>query len=118
MATLDYSVTIYQTADSHKLLHDLYIITRYQVETLRQRVEKGDELDSKDLKALDSAYAGLSKLIAIQKDLKSDKLSSMTDDELQYLVRKTQKEGRASVKKPPKDLNPPKKRVRKKVKKS
>lgn len=116
MAKLDYSVTIYQNADTHKLLHDLYIITRKQIETLRQRVDKGDELDSKDLKALDSAYDGLKKLISIQKELKSDKLAAMTDDELQYLVRKTQKEGRASAKKTPEDIASPKKKTRKKVK--
>ena len=67
MAKLDYSVTIYQSADTNKLLHDLYIITRAQIESLRRKTDSQQDLDAKDLKALDSAYAGLAKLIAIQK---------------------------------------------------
>ena len=104
MAKLDYSVTIYQTPDTNKLLHDLYIITRAQIESLRRKTDVGGELDAKDLKALDSAYAGLARLIAIQKELKSDKIASMPNEDLETLVRKTQKERRESAKRNHKDM--------------
>ena len=54
------TVTVYQSADNHKLLHDLYVITRSQIERLKVVAESG-ELSAQELKALDSAYDGLKK---------------------------------------------------------
>jgi len=96
----DHTVTVYQNADNHKLLHDLYMITRKQIEGLRRKVEEEDDLTQKDLKTLDLCYDGLKKLIGIEKELKTDALASMTDDELRALARKTLREGLASSKKP------------------
>jgi len=91
----DHTVTVYQNADNHKLLHDLYMITRKQIEGLRRKVEDEDELTAKDLKTLDLCYDGLKKLIGIEKELKTDTLASMTDDELKALARKTLREANA-----------------------
>jgi hypothetical protein len=95
----DHTITVYQNADNHKLLHDLYMITRKQIEGLRRKVEEEDDLTQKDLKTLDLCYDGLKKLIGIEKELKTDALASMTDDELRSLARKTLREGLASSKK-------------------
>jgi len=91
----DHTVTVYQNADNHKLLYDLYMITRKQIEGLRRKVEDEDELTAKDLKTLDLCYDGLKKLIGIEKELKTDTLASMTDDELKALARKTLREANA-----------------------
>ena len=91
----DHTVTVYQNADNHKLLHDLYMITRKQIEGLRRKVENEDDLTAKDLKTLDLCYDGLKKLIGIEKELKTDTLASMTDDELKALARKTLREANA-----------------------
>ena len=95
----DHTVTVYQNADNHKLLHDLYMITRKQIEGLRGKVEDDEDLTAKDLKTLDLCYDGLKKLIGIEKELKTDALASMTDDELRALARKTIREGNPSSKK-------------------
>ena len=92
MAPKSHNVTVYQTADNHKLLHDLYIITRSQIEDLRTKVEASTELSAKDMKQLDLCYDGLKKLIGIEKELKTDALASMTDDELRSLARKAIRE--------------------------
>ena len=94
----DHSITVYQSADNHKLLHDLYMITRKQIEGLRRKIEDDDDLTAKDLKTLDLCYEGLKKLIGIEKELKTDALASMTDDELKALARKTLREAKASSK--------------------
>lgn len=94
----DHTITVYQNADNHKLLHDLYMITRKQIEGLRRKVEEEDDLTAKDLKTLDLCYDGLKKLIGIEKELKTDALASMTDDELRSLARKTLREANASSK--------------------
>ena len=94
MATKDHTVTVYQNADNHKLLHDLYMITRKQIEGLRTKVDKDAELTAKDVKTLDTCYDGLKKLIGIEKELKTDALASMTDDELKALARKTLREAK------------------------
>ena len=96
----DHTVTVYQNADNHKLLHDLYMITRKQIEGLRDKVEAEADLTQKDLKTLALCYDGLKKLIGIEKELKTDAIASMTDDELRAVVRKTLREGEASSKKP------------------
>ncbi len=96
----DHTITVYQNADNHKLLHDLYMITRKQIEGLRDKVEAEADLTQKDLKTLDLCYDGLKKLIGIEKELKTDAIASMTDDELRAVVRKTLREGEASSKKP------------------
>jgi len=95
----DHSITVYQSADNHKLLHDLYMITRKQIERLRSRIDDDEELTAKDLKTLDLCYDGLKKLIGIEKELKTDAIATMTDDELRSLARKTLREGRPSSKK-------------------
>tara|TARA_Y100000310_G_scaffold253858_1_gene260840 strand:+ start:205 stop:507 length:303 start_codon:yes stop_codon:yes gene_type:complete len=95
----DHTVTVYQNADNHKLLYDLYMITRKQIEGLRRKVEDEDDLTAKDLKTLDLCYDGLKKLISIEKELKTDALASMTDDELKALARKTLREGLGPSKK-------------------
>lgn len=92
MSISDYSVTVYQNADTHKLLNDLYVITRNQIETLLAKVKDGDELNTKDLKSLDMCYDGLRKLIIIQKELGTDKMASLPDDELRSLARKAIRE--------------------------
>ena len=95
----DHTITVYQNADNHKLLHDLYMITRKQIEGLRGKVEADDDLNQKDLKTLDRCYDGLKKLIGIEKELKTDAIASMTDGELRALARKTLREGNAPSKK-------------------
>jgi len=92
----DHTITVYQNADNHKLLHDLYMITRKQIEGLRTKIDNEDDLSQQDLKTLDLCYDGLKKLIGIEKELKTDALGSMTDDELRALARKTLREGLAS----------------------
>ena len=87
-----HKVTVYHNTDKHRLLHDLYKITRTQISRLLERVEAGDDLGTVDLKTLDLSYDGLKKLIAIEKELKSDKIGSMTDDELDSLVMKARRE--------------------------
>tara|TARA_R110002020_G_scaffold65599_1_gene173186 strand:- start:238 stop:528 length:291 start_codon:yes stop_codon:yes gene_type:complete len=95
MKAKSHTVTIYQSADNHKLLHDLYVITRKQIERLKSVAEDGALL-AQDLKALDSAYDGLKKLIGIEKELKTDALASMTDEELKALSRKALREGKGN----------------------
>ena len=95
MKAKSHTVTIYQSADNHKLLHDLYVITRKQIERLKAVAEDGALL-AQDLKALDSAYDGLKKLIGIEKELKTDALASMTDEELKALSRKALREGKGN----------------------
>lgn len=87
----DKKINIYRNADKHLLLHQLYAITRQQVGGLHEKSEDGDELSDKDMKRLDLCYDGLKKLIAIEKELKSDAIGSMPDEELRALVRKTLK---------------------------
>jgi|TARA_Y100000296_G_scaffold56382_1_gene64696 hypothetical protein len=94
MPAKGHTVTIYQNADNHKLLHDLYMITRSQIEGLRVKIDNSDELTAKDMKTLDLCYDGLKKLIGIEKELKTDALASMTDDELKALARKTLREAK------------------------
>ncbi len=95
----DHTITVYQNVDNHKLLDDLYMITRKQIEGLRGKVDNEDVLTQKDLRTLDLCYDGLKKLIGIEKELKTDALASMTDDELRGLCRKTLREGQTSSKK-------------------
>jgi hypothetical protein len=87
----DQKITIYRNADKHLLLNQLYSITRKQVGGLHEKSEDGDELSDKDMKRLDLCYDGLKKLIGIEKELKSDAIGSMPDEELRALVRKTLK---------------------------
>lgn len=88
----EHKVTVYHNTDKHKLLHDLYTITRTQVSALLEKINSDTELTSTDLKTLDLSYDGLKKLIGIEKELKSDKIGSMTDSELDSLVTKTRRE--------------------------
>ena len=88
----EHKVTVYHNTDKHRLLHDLYTITRTQISRLLEKVEDDHELTSTDLKTLDLSYDGLKKLIGIEKELKSDQIGSMTDDQLDALVTKTRRE--------------------------
>lgn len=96
----DLSVTVYQNADMHKLLHDLYVITRKQISDLRDRIDNDEELSTKEMRSLDACLDGVKKLIGIERELKTDALGSMTDDELRALARKTLREGRPGEPKP------------------
>jgi hypothetical protein len=87
-----HKITVYHTTDKHRLLSDLYKITRTQITKLLEKVEEGLELSSTDLKTLDLSYDGLKKLINIEKELKSDKIGSMTDDQLEALVMKARRD--------------------------
>ena len=85
-------VSIYRNTDKHRLLHDLYTITRTQITRLVEKLETNEEFSSTDLKTLDLSYDGLKKLIGIEKELKSDKIGGMTDEELDALVTKARRE--------------------------
>lgn len=89
-------ITVYHNTDKHRLLHDLYTITRTQITRLVEKLELDEEFSSTDLKTLDLSYDGLKKLIGIEKELKSDQIGSMTDDELDALVLKARRERKKS----------------------
>ena len=87
-----HKITVYHNTDKHRLLHDLYKITRTQISKLLEKVDEGSDLTATDLKTLDLSYDGLKKLIGIEKELKSDQIGSMTDDELDALVMKARRD--------------------------
>lgn len=89
MASKERTVTIYDNVDNHKLLHDLYIILDSQISVLKGLAEKGVVLGSQEMKSLDTCMDGLKKVISVGKELKGDGVSSMTNDEVRGLARKS-----------------------------
>jgi len=87
-------VDVIPLRDPKELWSDLYTITQSQVQDLKDKVTGGQELDKTDFQKLDSCYRGLERLLVIEKDLKSDVLTKLTNDELSKLVKKTQREER------------------------
>jgi hypothetical protein len=81
-------VSVLYTKDKHKLWSDLFSITESQISSLKTKVDSGGELDPKDLQKLDSCYSGMKKLLEIEAVLKSDAISSMSNDDLLKISRK------------------------------
>ena len=90
-----HKIIIYQNADKHLLLNNLYTITRKQIAGLLETSESGKELSDKDMKRLDLCYDGVRKLIAIEKDIKSDSIGAMPDSDLRALARKALREAKS-----------------------
>jgi hypothetical protein len=97
MASKDRTITIYHNNDNHRLLHDLHMVTSSEIGKLRKKTDKGADFTAKDMKSYDMCLDGLKKLVSIEKDLKSDKIASMTDEELDQLASKAIKERRAAA---------------------
>tara|TARA_R100001510_G_scaffold51621_1_gene51593 strand:- start:174 stop:614 length:441 start_codon:yes stop_codon:yes gene_type:complete len=87
-------VTILQTQDKHKLWADLFSITESQIGLLKEKIESGLELDSKDMSKLDSCYTGMKKLLEIETVLKSDAIASMSTEELKRMAKKALRESK------------------------
>lgn len=81
-------VKVLYTKDKHKLWSDLFYITESQIAALKGKVDSGDELDNKDFQKLDSCYTGMKRLLEIEAVLKSDAISSMSNDDLLKISRK------------------------------
>tara|TARA_R110000737_G_scaffold34031_2_gene52325 strand:+ start:187 stop:684 length:498 start_codon:yes stop_codon:yes gene_type:complete len=91
-------VTILPTADKHKLWADLFSLTESQINSLKQKVSDGIELDHKDMSKLDSCYGGMKKLLEIESTLKSDAIASLSTEELMALAKKAIREAEARAK--------------------
>ena len=87
-------VQILQTQDKHKLWADLFSITERQIGSLKEKIESGLELDSKDMSKLDSCYNGMKKLLEIETVLKSDAIASMSTEELKRMAKKAIRESK------------------------
>ena len=85
-------VNVVQSKDKHKLWDDLFSITESQISGLKQKIDEGGELDHREMQKLDSCYSGMKKLLEIEAQLKSDAISSMTNEDLMKIARKVLRE--------------------------
>ena len=85
-------VRVVQSKDKHKLWDDLFSITESQISGLKQKIDMGGELDHREMQKLASCYAGMMKLLEIEAQLKSDAISSMTNEDLMKIARKVLRE--------------------------
>ena len=85
-------VNVVQSKDKHKLWDDLFSITKSQISGLKQKIDSGGELDHREMQNLDSCYSGMKKLLEIEAQLKSDAISSMTNEDLMKIARKVLRE--------------------------
>ena len=85
-------VKVVQSKDKHKLWDDLFSITESQISGLKQKIDEGGELDHREMQKLDSCYSGMKKLLEIEAQLKSDAISSMTNEDLMKIARKVLRE--------------------------
>ena len=87
-------VKVLQTQDKHRLWADLFSITESQIKALKEKIEEGKDLDSKDMSKLDSCYGGMKKLLEIEAILKSDAISSLSTEELKRIAKKAIRESK------------------------
>jgi len=85
-------IKITQSRDKHKLWDDLFHITESQIAKLKEKIDDAGELEYKDMQKLDSCFHGMKKLLEIEAQLRSDKITRMTDDELIKLAKKAIRE--------------------------
>jgi len=85
-------LSIVPSANYHRMHDDLSTIVRSEIDKLNSVVASGRDLDIKELKRLDTCFDGLKKLLDIEKLLRTDRVSSMTDAELLRAARKALRE--------------------------
>ena len=62
------------------------------LEPRKEKIDDAGELEYKDMQKLDSCFHGMKKLLEIEAQLRSDKITRMTDDELIKLAKKAIRE--------------------------